>query len=91
MLVLISYDITENKIRSRAAKYLLDFGTRVQQSVFECMLTPEQYEEVSEGLRNIINRKEDRVRLYRLCDECGSKMEISGWEEMTEDQEFYIL
>jgi len=91
MFVLISYDITENKKRSRAAKYLKDFGVRVQKSVYECNITPDQYAEIRVTLRDIIDPKNDRVKLYRFCAGCGNKVEISGWGEVTQDEEFSIV
>jgi CRISPR-associated protein Cas2 len=43
-LIVVIYDIIDNKRRARFAKYLLGFGERVQKSAFECILTSAKYE-----------------------------------------------
>ena len=70
MFVLVSYDIPNDKRRTRVMKALKDFGTRVQYSVFECDLTAEQLLRLRQRLRGLVNPKEDDVRLYFLCESC---------------------
>lgn len=91
MLVMISYDIVDNKERLKVMKFLRDYGERVQKSVFECNLTPQTYQKVKNGVEEIINKRKDRVRYYRICKECEGKVEISGWGEVTEDEEFILI
>lgn len=91
MLVMISYDVVDNKIRLKLMKYLKDYGERVQKSVFECNLTPGIYKKVKSGVEEIINKKKDRVRYYRICKGCEERVEISGWGEVTEDEEFILI
>jgi CRISPR-associated protein Cas2 len=83
MFVLISYDIVDNKIRNKVMKFLKDYGTRVQQSVFECTIDTRMY--------SSIKREKDRVRFYSLCQGCMKKIEISGWGEVSEDEEFKLI
>lgn len=64
-LVLIIYDIIDNKTRSKMVKLLESYGNRVQKSAFEALLTSAQYNEVIRKICNIIN-EEDNVRMYRL-------------------------
>lgn len=85
MLTLISYDIVDDKRRTKIAKKLCDFGKRVQFSVFECDLNQEQIEKVMKVIDPLINKKEDSVRIYRICQNCRAAI-ISigikkGWEE----------
>lgn len=91
MLVMISYDVVDDKKRLKLMKFLKDYGNRVQKSVFECNLSPETYHQVRSRVEKIINKKKDRVRYYRLCKECSNKVEISGWGEVTEDNEFIVI
>ena len=51
MLVLISYDIEDDRLRVKLAKLLEGHGQRVQYSVFECHLTPSEYGVLLERLR----------------------------------------
>jgi len=71
VLVVVSYDVPEDRRRVRIAQALQDFGgERVQLSVFECYLTPRNWTRLQERLGKIIHPEEDSVRLYRLCDQC---------------------
>lgn len=91
MYTMVSYDIVKNKTRTRVMKFLKDFGDRVQLSVFECDLDDEQYARMKEGVEKLINQKEDRVRYYRLCKSCMSRVVISGWGEIEQDEGFTII
>ncbi len=91
MLVMISYDVVENKKRLKLMKFLKDYGERVQKSVFECNVTPKIYEKIKSGVEEIINKRKDRVKYYRICKGCADKVEISGWGEVTEEEEFVVI
>lgn len=91
MYTMVSYDIVKDKTRTRVMKFLKDFGDRVQLSVFECDLDDEQYARMKEGVEELINQKEDRVRYYRLCKSCMSRVVISGWGEIEQDEGFTII
>jgi CRISPR-associated protein Cas2 len=91
MFVLISYDIVDNKIRNKVMKFLKDYGTRVQQSVFECTIDTRMYSSIKRDLEGLIDREKDRVRFYSLCQGCMKKIEISGWGEVSEDEEFKLI
>lgn len=64
-LVLIIYDIIDNKRRLAMVKLLEAYGRRVQKSAFEAVLTNRMYSEVISGIRKLI-ADEDNVRMYRL-------------------------
>ncbi len=83
MMVLITYDVnTETKEgRSRlrrVAKTCVDYGQRVQNSVFECNITPAQYEEIKIKLRKIIDEETDSLRYYLLGKNWKNKVESMG-------------
>lgn len=89
--MMISYDISSNKKRARVAKYLKDFGKRVQLSVFEFNIDQSQYQEIKRQLKKLINLKKDGVRFYRFCHGCKGKVEIDGWGQVTKDDEFVLI
>ena len=91
MFVMISYDVGDDSKRSKLMKLLKDYGTRVQKSVFECNLSPEIFKYVKHSVEKIINKRKDRVRYYKMCGGCHDKVEISGWGEVTEDEEFHVI
>lgn len=71
MLVLITYDVnTESKAgRTRlrkVAKQCVNYGQRVQNSVFECVLDSAQLAEVKHLLEKIIDEDKDSLRFYLL-------------------------
>ena len=64
-LVLIIYDIIDNKRRTRMVKHLESYGSRVQKSDFEALLPSGKYHAMINGITKIIDN-EDNVRIYRL-------------------------
>ena len=91
MFIMISYDVTDDRNRLKLMKFLKNYGTRVQKSVFECNLSAEIYKKLKVRIEEIIDRRKDRVRYYRICGDCQDKVEISGWGEVTEDEEFQVI
>ena len=91
MFIVVSYDIVNDKTRNKISKTMLDFGTRIQYSVFECNLTEEQIKKMTKKLKRILNEKEDSIRIYFLCEHCLKKTEVLGKGEITKDREIYIL
>jgi len=93
MIYLISYDIPDDKRRTRVAKLLEDYGVRVQYSVFECELTPRALDDLRLRVLNLIELSEDNVRIYRVCADCAHYIErhgVNGVFEGHEDAWFVI-
>ncbi|MDZ7391313.1 MAG: CRISPR-associated endonuclease Cas2 [candidate division KSB1 bacterium] len=88
---LISYDIPDDRRRLRVAKILLDFGTRVQYSVFEANLEQRHLERLKQRLHRVLKEDKDSVRIYGLCAQCAARVEILGTGELTRDREVYIV
>ena len=83
MLILITYDVaTGDKAGQRrlrqVAKKCLNFGQRVQQSVFECSVNNEQYVHLKQQLIDLINPDEDSLRFYMLGNEWKHRVEHIG-------------
>ncbi|MFM7449130.1 MAG: CRISPR-associated endonuclease Cas2 [Leptolyngbyaceae cyanobacterium] len=78
LLYLVTYDITCNKRRKKVSDLLEGYGHRVQYSVFECVLTPEKYDELRLRLRQRLKLEEDNVRLYPLSRHTLNQVEIFG-------------
>jgi CRISPR-associated protein Cas2 len=81
--VLITYDVstitTAGRRRLRqAAKACLDYGQRVQNSVFECLVDPGQLVTVRARLLKIIDPETDSVRIYLLGKEWDHRVEHHG-------------
>ena len=91
MLVLVSYDISDDKRRQRVAKLLEGFGVRVLESVFECDLTGPQWAKLQRRLLRLLNAERDRARAYFLCETCAAKTEIVGGGTIERSPATYII
>jgi CRISPR-associated protein Cas2 len=83
MLVLITYDVSviadggQRRLR-RIAKTCLDYGIRVQNSVFECEVTPAQFVLLKNELMEIFDPLEDSLRFYFLGKKGRQRVEHVG-------------
>lgn len=83
VLVLITYDVCvvseggQRRLR-RIAKTCLDYGVRVQNSVFECEVTPAQFEFLKSTLMEILDPQEDSLRFYFLGKKGRQRIEHVG-------------
>lgn len=82
MFIVISYDIPDDRRRDRVMKALKDFGMHVQYSLFECELKPEVYTRLRERLMKLVDKKEDNIRFYTLCQEDVKKRRVWGVERV---------
>lgn len=83
MLVLVTYDVSTvtpagRRRLSRVAKACLDYGQRVQQSVFECRVDPTQWAQLRLRLLDIIDLETDSVRYYFLGSNWQRRVEHHG-------------
>lgn len=83
MQILITYDVStttpEGRRRlRRAAKACLDYGQRVQYSVFECLVDPGQLVMVRSRLLKIIDPETDSLRIYLLGHDWNHRVEHHG-------------
>ena len=60
------------------AKACLDHGKRVQNSVFECILTEAQYIKLKNQIESIIDSEQDSIRFYILGKDWKRKVETLG-------------
>ncbi len=69
MFYLVCYDVVNNRRRDRVSRLLAGYGLRIQKSVFECVLTPDQYELLQRRLQTqrYLNPDEDQIRFYPIA------------------------
>ncbi|MDH5668384.1 MAG: CRISPR-associated endonuclease Cas2 [Nitrospira sp.] len=96
MNILITYDVSTETAAGRkrlrkVALACLDFGQRVQKSVFECSVTEMQYEEVMRRLLGIIEEKEDSLRVYRLIEPKEKYVQVYGVNTAVDFEEPLVL
>ena len=67
-IVLVLYDITDDRRRTRMVKCLERYGIRVQKSAFEAFLTEKKYERMMELTSGLIDPATDSLRVYLLAN-----------------------
>lgn len=83
MLVLVTYDVSvvseggQRRLRN-IAKTCLDYGSRVQNSVFECEVDPAQLTSLKARLLHIYNPDEDSLRFYFLGNKGRQRVDHHG-------------
>lgn len=83
MLVLITYDVSTvdalgKKRLRQVAKQCTNYGQRVQNSVFECIVDPAQMRELQHRLEKLIDKSTDSLRFYYLGNNYKGKVEHIG-------------
>ncbi len=83
MLVLITYDVSTETAGGRTrlrkvAKECLNYGQRVQNSVFECVVDAAKCREIQYKLLSIIDMNTDSLRFYYLGNHYKQKVEHFG-------------
>ncbi len=91
MFTIISYDIVDDKRRTKVMKLLKGYGTRVQYSVFECDLNPAEFSRLGRELRDLIDQNVDSVRCYRLDQEAVRRIAIYGIGQVTTEPGHYWI
>ncbi|MCM3713992.1 CRISPR-associated endonuclease Cas2 [Alkalihalobacillus oceani] len=83
MLVLITYDVQTSsaggtKRLRKVAKACQNYGQRVQNSVFECIIDAAQLTTLKLELTSLIDEEKDSLRIYRLGNNYKTKVEHIG-------------
>ncbi len=77
-LIVVAYDICNNRRRKKLSDLLQEYGIRVNYSVFECLLTGIQLRKLKTQIEPLINVRHDSVLYYTLCASCIEKIERQG-------------
>lgn len=83
MMILITYDVETSSPEGRkrlrqVAKQCVNYGQRVQNSVFECLLDPAQFSLLKHKLEKIIDSNKDSIRFYFLGNKWEKHIECIG-------------
>ena len=89
--MLVSYAITNTIKRTNLAKKLLDFGPRVQYSLFEADINFSELDKLFTMLQKVALEKDESIRVYKLCESCKDGITLYGRGEVTEDKDYYIM
>ncbi|MCX7715495.1 MAG: CRISPR-associated endonuclease Cas2 [Clostridia bacterium] len=96
MLVVITYDVNTQTEAGRkrlrqVAKQCINYGQRVQNSVFECIMDYAKCKEVQHRLKKIIDVEQDSLRFYYLGNNYKDKVEHIGAKDIIDVDDTIIL
>lgn len=96
MMVLVTYDVNTETSAGRkrlrhVAKTCVDFGQRVQNSVFECSVDPGQFVTLKAKLERIIDVETDSLRFYLLGKHWTRRVETLGRDDSYNPEEDILL
>lgn len=91
MLVVVVYDIPNDRRRTRLSNFLEGYGQRVQFSVFECFLNLEEMRQLFEKAKKIVKPAEDNVRFYWISQDAVSRVLTIGSEIPTSPPKYYVI
>lgn len=96
MYILITYDVDTTtksgaKRLRQVAKACIDYGQRVQNSVFECEVTEAQYCVLKERIISIIDKTVDSIRFYTLNKNDNKRVEVIGIETAYKINDAFII
>ncbi|MDR7465648.1 MAG: CRISPR-associated endonuclease Cas2 [Armatimonadota bacterium] len=78
MYVVVCYDISDNRRRTRLHELLLGYGNPVQESVFECQLTQRQLQKLRDSARRYARKPGESIRYYLMCGSCQKRTQADG-------------
>jgi CRISPR-associated protein Cas2 len=90
-MVVVVYDIPDNKRRTQLANFLEGYGRRVQYSVFECFISLDEMRLLYAKVKAKINLEEDNVRFYWLSADATSNALVLGSPPPQPPPTYYIL
>jgi len=89
MFYVVSYDITKDQLRNKVSKILASVGTRVQKSVFELDLPPDQISQVISRVATFLEST-DSLRCYRICERCLADSRLFDETPLSLDKDYYL-
>jgi len=89
--VVVAYDIPDDRRRERLHDLLLNYGTPVQYSVFECLVDEGEWKGLRRAVERLIKKRLDHVRYYTLCRACQKRIEVTGGREVAHEPEVIIV
>lgn len=91
MLVIVVYDIPDDKRRTKLANFLEGHGRRVQFSVFECFMNLFEMQQLYEQVQKRVKSEEDNVRFYWIPNDAKTRILTIGSEPPQETPNYLII
>jgi len=91
MLHIVAYDVSDARRLRQVAKICLNYGVRVEYSVFECDLTEELFQKLWHDLHAVIDPDEDAILAYKICGSCVRRIQSMGTVERPGKTLIYMI
>jgi CRISPR-associated protein Cas2 len=91
MLVIVVYDISDDRRRLKLSSFLEGYGRRVQESVFECFIELHEMQKLYRRIQKRVKPELDNVRLYWVSSDALSKTLTIGSPLPEPPPEVYII
>ena len=72
-MLLVSYDISDNKLRTKISKYLKKYGERVQYSIFEIRNSERVLENIQSQIKYYFEKRfsqDDSIMIFQMSKTC---------------------
>jgi len=90
MLLVVAYDVADDRRRVRLHALLLGYGLPLQESLFACTLTDRQAAQLRQRIRRVARGAQDQVHMFQLCAECAEKVEDLAGHRLEAPQLFFV-
>jgi CRISPR-associated protein Cas2 len=90
-VVVVCYDIASDARRRRIDRVLGGVGVRVQDSVFECLLSAREVAALRTKLATIMSPPADTVRFYALCRDDRRRARVDGGPPVALDWDYRVV
>lgn len=91
MKYVVCYDVSDDQRRSRLVNVLLNYGARIQESVFVADVSEVLCLEMKEKAGRVIDGGADRLHVFPMCAACEGKLAAMGQAEMPVAREWYVV
>jgi len=91
MLHLVAYDVRDPRRLRHVAKICLNYGIRVEYSVFECDLTEDLFKKLWHDLHSVVDPDEDAILAYKICGSCVQRIQSMGAVERPGKTLIYMI
>ena len=91
MLHLVAYDVRDARRLRQVSKICLNYGIRVEYSVFECDLTEDLFKKLWHDLYVAIDPDEDAILAYKICGSCAQRIQSLGAVERPARTLIYMI
>ncbi|MFL6275998.1 MAG: CRISPR-associated endonuclease Cas2 [Blastocatellia bacterium] len=88
--IVIMYDISDDRTRTKLFKLLKRYGEPVQLSIFEAIISESQFAEMRRDVARTVSSDAGQVHYYEICQTCDRGMVIFGQARTTVLAAVYI-